>query len=60
MPQIPPLLPRHNSPARTVDEILRQAFAPILAEKVPFRLSAALSGPLDIGSDNDNDGLCPR
>ena len=64
MPQTPPILPRHTKPARTVDEALRRAFAPILAEMLPHRLSAALNGQRHIGPDNDidfdSDGHSPK
>ena len=44
---------RRDDPCRFVDEALRQAFAPLLAEAVPDRFRAALNALRKKGSDDD-------
>ncbi len=57
MPQNPPLHPRRACPRQTVDDTLKQAFAPILAEPLPDRFRVILDalgrkGSLDDPNDN--------
>jgi hypothetical protein len=48
-----PLYPPYAYPDQMMDEALRKAFGPILAEEMPPRLRAAFDALCKIGSSDD-------